>query len=31
MSPLGSVSRPPAGVSGDTAWAYRYTQGRVPA
>ena len=31
MSPLGSVSRPPAGVSGDDAWAYRYTQGRVPA
>jgi fatty-acyl-CoA synthase len=31
MSPLGSVSRPPAGVTGDEAWAYRYTQGRVPA
>jgi fatty-acyl-CoA synthase len=31
MSPLGSVSRPPAGVAGDDAWAYRYTQGRVPA
>jgi fatty-acyl-CoA synthase len=31
MSPLGSVSRPPAGVSGDHAWEYRYTQGRVPA
>jgi acyl-CoA synthetase (AMP-forming)/AMP-acid ligase II len=31
MSPLGSVSRPPAGVSDDDAWAYRYTQGRVPA
>ncbi|HKE65606.1 MAG TPA: AMP-binding protein, partial [Micromonosporaceae bacterium] len=31
MSPLGSVARPPAGVSGDEAWAYRYTQGRVPA
>jgi fatty-acyl-CoA synthase len=30
-SPLGSVSRPPAGVSGEGAWAYRYTQGRVPA
>jgi fatty-acyl-CoA synthase len=30
-SPLGSVSRPPAGASGETAWAYRYTQGRVPA
>jgi fatty-acyl-CoA synthase len=23
--------RPPAGVAGDTAWAYRYIQGRVPA
>jgi fatty-acyl-CoA synthase len=31
MSPLGSVSRPPAGVSDDDAWSYRYTQGRVPA
>jgi fatty-acyl-CoA synthase len=31
MSPLGSVSRPPAGVTGEEAWAYRYTQGRVPA
>ncbi len=31
MSPLGSVSRPPAGVTGAEAWAYRYTQGRVPA
>jgi fatty-acyl-CoA synthase len=31
MSPLGSVSRPPAGVAGEEAWAYRYTQGRVPA
>jgi fatty-acyl-CoA synthase len=31
MSPLGSVSRPPAGVSDDESWAYRYTQGRVPA
>jgi fatty-acyl-CoA synthase len=31
MSPLGSVARPPAGVTGDEAWAYRYTQGRVPA
>ncbi|GAB7040846.1 MULTISPECIES: fatty acid--CoA ligase [Catenuloplanes] len=27
-SPLGSVSRPPAGVD---PWPYRYTQGRVPA
>jgi acyl-CoA synthetase (AMP-forming)/AMP-acid ligase II len=31
MSPLGSVARPPANVSGPEAWAYRYTQGRVPA
>ena len=31
MSPLGSVSRPPAGVDADEAWRYRYTQGRVPA
>ncbi|HEU4426933.1 MAG TPA: AMP-binding protein, partial [Pilimelia sp.] len=31
MSPLGSVSRAPAGTEGDTTWAYRYTQGRVPA
>jgi fatty-acyl-CoA synthase len=31
MSPLGSVARPPAGVEGAEAWAYRYTQGRVPA
>src|SRR6059058_566005 len=31
MSPLGSVSRPPAGATGEDAWRYRYTQGRVPA
>ncbi len=31
MSPLGSVSRPPAGTEGEEAWAYRYTQGRIPA
>jgi fatty-acyl-CoA synthase len=31
MSPLGTVSRAPAGVSGEEAWAYRYTQGRLPA
>ncbi|WFE63586.1 fatty acid--CoA ligase [Micromonospora sp. WMMD714] len=31
MSPLGSVSRAPAGVTGEDAWRYRYTQGRVPA
>ncbi|OJF13864.1 fatty acid--CoA ligase [Couchioplanes caeruleus] len=30
-SPLGSVARPPAGVNRAEAWAYRYTQGRVPA
>jgi fatty-acyl-CoA synthase len=31
MSPLGSVARPPAGAEGDALWAYRYSQGRVPA
>jgi fatty-acyl-CoA synthase len=31
MSPLGSVSRAPGALSGPEAWAYRYTQGRVPA
>ncbi|MEU4681046.1 fatty acid--CoA ligase [Micromonospora sp. NPDC023737] len=31
MSPLGSVSRPPAGATGEEAWRYRYTQGRIPA
>jgi len=31
MSPLGTVSRPPAGRSGPEAWAYRYTQGRLPS
>jgi fatty-acyl-CoA synthase len=31
MSPLGSVARPPARVEGPQAWAYRYTQGRIPA
>ncbi|MGW1886159.1 long-chain fatty acid--CoA ligase [Streptomyces sp. NPDC001970] len=30
-SPLGSVARAPAGLAGPEAWAYRYTQGRVPA
>jgi fatty-acyl-CoA synthase len=30
-SPLGSVARPPRGVSAETEWAYRYTQGRFPA
>jgi fatty-acyl-CoA synthase len=31
MSPLGTVSRPPAGRTGPEAWAYRYTQGRLPS
>jgi fatty-acyl-CoA synthase len=31
MSPLGSVSRAPVGLSPEEAWAYRYTQGRIPA
>lgn len=31
MSPLGSVAREPVGVEGPEAWAYRYTQGRIPA
>ncbi|GAA2707010.1 hypothetical protein GCM10010429_18430 [Micromonospora olivasterospora] len=31
MSPLGSVARPPAGATGEDAWRYRYTQGRIPA
>jgi fatty-acyl-CoA synthase len=30
-SPLGSVSRPPAGLSADDAWEYRILQGRFPA
>jgi fatty-acyl-CoA synthase len=30
-SPLGSVSHPPAGTSGDEAWQYRILQGRFPA
>ncbi len=30
-SPLGSVSRPPAGATDDHAWEYRKTQGRFPA
>ncbi|MER6049701.1 long-chain fatty acid--CoA ligase [Streptomyces sp. BHT-5-2] len=30
-SPLGCVSHPPAGVSGEDEWAYRTTQGRFPA
>jgi fatty-acyl-CoA synthase len=31
MSPLGTVARPPAGVSGDERWRYRHSQGRLPA
>ena len=31
MSPLGSVSRAPAGRPPEETWSYRYTQGRVPA
>ena len=30
-SPLGSVARAPGNLSQDEQWAYRYTQGRVPA
>ncbi|MET7299810.1 long-chain fatty acid--CoA ligase [Embleya sp. NPDC005575] len=30
-SPLGSVARPPAGLTGDEAFAYRISQGRLPA
>ncbi|WP_007026577.1 long-chain fatty acid--CoA ligase [Saccharomonospora iraqiensis] len=30
-SPLGSVARPPSAATGETAWQYRYTQGRFPA
>ncbi|PPK70454.1 long-chain fatty acid--CoA ligase [Actinokineospora auranticolor] len=30
-SPLGSVARPPAGATGEEAWEYRVTQGRLPA
>ncbi|MGH3518198.1 MAG: long-chain fatty acid--CoA ligase [Haloechinothrix sp.] len=30
-SPLGSVARPPAGITDEQAWAHRYTQGRFPA
>ena len=31
MSPLGTLARPPVGVSDDEAWAYRLTQGRFIA
>lgn len=30
-SPLGTVAHCPAGVTGEQAWRYRYTQGRFPA
>lgn len=30
-SPLGSVAHPPAGVTGEDEWEYRFTQGRFPA
>lgn len=30
-SPLGSVAHPPGGTSGEEAWNYRVTQGRLPA
>jgi fatty-acyl-CoA synthase len=30
-SPLGTLCRPPAGLSEKETWAYRYTQGRLPA
>lgn len=30
-SPLGSVANPPAGVTGEEEWDYRFTQGRFPA
>ncbi len=31
MSPLGTISHPPAGTADEEAWEYRYTQGRFPA
>ncbi|WP_433195724.1 long-chain fatty acid--CoA ligase [Nocardia sp. CA-107356] len=30
-SPLGSVAHPPAGVTGEDEWEYRFSQGRFPA
>ncbi|MGH3494005.1 MAG: AMP-binding protein, partial [Sciscionella sp.] len=30
-SPLGSLAHPPAGVTGEQEWEYRFTQGRLPA
>jgi fatty-acyl-CoA synthase len=31
MSPLGSIGRPPPGLSEEDEWRYRYTQGHIPA
>jgi fatty-acyl-CoA synthase len=31
MSPLGTIGRPPPGLAEDEEWAYRYTQGHLPA
>jgi fatty-acyl-CoA synthase len=31
MSPLGSIGRPPPNLPEDVEWAYRYTQGHLPA
>jgi fatty-acyl-CoA synthase len=31
MSPLGTIGRPPPGLPEDVEWAYRYTQGHLPA
>jgi fatty-acyl-CoA synthase len=30
-SPLGSLANPPASATGEEEWAYRFTQGRLPA
>ncbi|MBM7365358.1 fatty-acyl-CoA synthase [Gordonia hydrophobica] len=30
-SPIASMARPPEGTEGEDRWAYRYTQGRLPA
>jgi fatty-acyl-CoA synthase len=30
-SPLGSLANPPGGATGEEEWAYRFTQGRLPA
>jgi fatty-acyl-CoA synthase len=31
MSPLGTIGRPPPGLPAEEEWAYRYTQGHLPA